>query len=25
MPILGELGVDPGEPMVAEIHNVITG
>jgi len=25
MPILGELGVDPGEPMVAEVHNVITG
>jgi hypothetical protein len=25
MPILGELGVDPGEPMIAEIHNVITG
>ncbi|MHB8695624.1 MAG: hypothetical protein ACYDHH_30755 [Solirubrobacteraceae bacterium] len=25
MPILGALGVDPGEPMVAEIHNVITG
>jgi hypothetical protein len=25
MPILGELGADPGEPMVAEVHNVITG
>jgi hypothetical protein len=25
MPILGELGVDPGEPVVAEIHNVIAG
>jgi hypothetical protein len=25
MPILGELGADPGEPMVAEIHNVIIG
>jgi hypothetical protein len=25
MPILGELGVDPGEPSVAEIHNVIIG
>jgi hypothetical protein len=25
MPILGELGADPGEPMVAEVHNVIVG
>ncbi len=25
MPILSELGVDPGEPSVAEVHNVITG
>jgi hypothetical protein len=25
MPILGQLGADPGEPMVAEIHNVIKG
>jgi hypothetical protein len=24
MPILGELGVDPGEPTVAPVHNVIT-
>jgi hypothetical protein len=24
MPILGELGVDPGEPMIAEVHNIIT-
>jgi hypothetical protein len=25
MPILGGLGVDPGEPMVAPVHNVING
>jgi hypothetical protein len=25
MPILSELEIDPGEPSVAEIHNVITG
>jgi hypothetical protein len=25
MPILGELDVDPGEPVIAEIHNVISG
>jgi hypothetical protein len=25
MPILGELGVDPGTPMVAQVHNVIRG
>ncbi|HZV73162.1 MAG TPA: hypothetical protein VFF79_05550 [Conexibacter sp.] len=25
MPILAELGVDPGEPQVAEVHNIITG
>lgn len=25
MPILTELGVDPGEPAVAEVHNIITG
>jgi hypothetical protein len=25
MPILGELGVDPGAPMVAQVHNVIRG
>jgi hypothetical protein len=25
MPILAELGVDPGEPQPAEIHNVIVG
>ena len=25
MPILGALGVDPGEPQVAEIHNIIIG
>jgi hypothetical protein len=25
MPILGDLGVDPGEPVVAEIHNVVVG
>ena len=25
MPILGELGIDPGQPMVAQVHNVIKG
>jgi hypothetical protein len=25
IPILSGLGVDPGEPSVSEIHNVITG
>jgi len=25
MPILGELNVDPGTPMVAQVHNVIRG
>jgi hypothetical protein len=25
LPILGEVGIDPGEPMVAPIHNVIGG
>lgn len=25
IPILSELGIDPGEPQVAEIHNIITG
>jgi hypothetical protein len=25
LPILGELGVTLGEPMVATVHNVITG
>jgi quinol monooxygenase YgiN len=25
MPILTELGVDPGTPMVAPVHNVIEG
>ena len=25
MPILGELGVDPGTPMIANVHNVIEG
>ena len=25
IPILSELGVDPGEPQVAEVHNVIQG
>ena len=25
LPILAELGVDPGEPMVAPIHNIIDG
>jgi hypothetical protein len=25
MPILGELGADPGEPMIAEVHNTIVG
>jgi hypothetical protein len=25
LPIMGELGVDPGEPMVAPVHNVIMG
>jgi hypothetical protein len=25
VPIMAELGADPGEPQVAEIHNVILG
>jgi hypothetical protein len=25
VPILTELGVDPGQPMVAQVHNVIHG
>jgi hypothetical protein len=25
MPILAEVGVDPGQPHVAEIHNIIVG
>jgi hypothetical protein len=25
MPILNDVGVDPGEPSVAEIYNVIEG
>lgn len=25
MPILGRLGVDPGQPAVAPVHNVIKG
>lgn len=25
MPILGELGVDPGEPMVSPVHSIIVG
>jgi hypothetical protein len=25
VPIMAELGADPGEPTVAEIHNVIVG
>jgi hypothetical protein len=25
IPILTELGVDPGQPHVAEVHNVIVG
>jgi hypothetical protein len=25
LPILSELGTDPGEPMVLEVHNVILG
>ena len=25
MPILGEVGVDPAEPQIAEIHNIIIG
>jgi hypothetical protein len=25
IPILSELGVDPGQPMAAEVHNVIQG
>ena len=25
MPILAEVGVDPGQPMVAEVHNIIEG
>ena len=25
MPILGELGVDPGQPVIADVHNIIIG
>jgi len=25
MPILGEVGLDPGQPQVAEVHNIISG
>jgi hypothetical protein len=25
IPIMGSLGVDPGQPMVARVHNVISG
>lgn len=25
IPILGELGIEPGEPMVSPVHNTITG
>jgi hypothetical protein len=25
LPILGELGVDPGKPMVSQVHHVIEG
>lgn len=25
MPILAEVGVDPGQPQVAEVHNIIAG
>ena len=25
MPILQEVGVDPGEPEISEVHNTITG
>ena len=25
MPILGDLGIDPGEPHIAPIHNIIEG
>lgn len=25
MPIMGELGADPGQPMVSKVHNIIKG
>ena len=25
MPILAEAGIDPGEPMVSQVHNIIIG
>jgi hypothetical protein len=25
MPIMAELGIDPGQPQVSEIHNIIQG
>jgi hypothetical protein len=25
LPIMAELGADPGQPMVARVHNVIAG
>ncbi|MCW3069223.1 MAG: hypothetical protein JWL67_1848 [Solirubrobacterales bacterium] len=25
MPIMGELGANPGEPQIAQVHNIIVG
>jgi hypothetical protein len=25
MPILAEIGIDPGQPQVSEIHNIVPG
>jgi hypothetical protein len=25
MPIMNELGIDPGQPQITEVHNIITG
>jgi hypothetical protein len=25
MPIMAELGADPGEPQIVEVHNIVTG
>jgi hypothetical protein len=25
MPILGAAGIDPGEPVIAQVHNIIIG
>jgi len=25
MPIMAELGSDPGQPMVAQVHNIVAG